>query len=235
MCANPECDVAKVFARGLCSGCYTRLRRGGTLERKNMRNTGVCSEPDCGKPAFAKNFCKMHYDRNRHPLVTPWKLLRSRNPGEFPVSWDNFEIFLTDVGDRPTPKHQLRRLNPEEPYSASNIQWLEPVVLPDYYTPEQRSVYERAWRFQKRYGITIEDYDRMLVSQGGRCAICRCEPTQIHQKSGKVRDLAVDHDHVTGLVRSLLCTDCNTMLGLAGDLADRLRAAGFRWLALGIE
>ena len=69
-----------------------------------------------------------------------------------------------------------------------------------------------------RYGITLEDYARMLAEQGGSCAICFTEP----QKS---RVLDVDHCHVTGTVRGLLCRSCNLTLGRMNDDADTLRRA----------
>lgn len=56
----------------------------------------------------------------------------------------------------------------------------------------------------KKYGLTREQYDAILEFQGGRCAICRNEP--------KTRRLAVDHDHVTGQIRGLLCMNCNHYL-----------------------
>jgi len=63
----------------------------------------------------------------------------------------------------------------------------------------------RVRRFASVYGITIQDYDRMLEEQRGVCAICK--------KPEKNRKLAVDHDHETGRVRGLLCTNCNNTLG----------------------
>ncbi len=64
---------------------------------------------------------------------------------------------------------------------------------------------------------TRAQYDAMLASQGALCAICR--------KPEFGRRLAVDHDHATGRVRGLLCTRCNTGLGMFGDDAARLREA----------
>lgn len=72
----------------------------------------------------------------------------------------------------------------------------------------------------KRYGVTVEQFDAMLATQGGRCAICgTTEPRRNHGR------MAIDHDHATGRVRALLCGDCNNGLGLFGDDADRLRKA----------
>lgn len=63
-----------------------------------------------------------------------------------------------------------------------------------------------------KYGITPTEYDDMLARQGRGCAICTRVPG-----TGQPR-LAVDHDHVTGIVRGLLCARCNhDLLGIFGD------------------
>lgn len=223
-CSTAECGRA-VFSRGMCQACYARLRRNGSVERKYVRNTGLCSEPDCEKPAFAKSLCKRHYDLARHPLKVPWTLLRSRNPGQFPASWNRFDAFLSEVGERPTARHQLRRIDASRPYAADNFKWLAPILSADCYTPEDRKKYEREWRLQRKFGISGADYDRMFAEQNGSCAICRKPERQVHRKTGKLRDLAVDHDHTTLAVRGLVCTDHNMMIGLASDDPDLLEAA----------
>lgn len=68
-----------------------------------------------------------------------------------------------------------------------------------------------------KYGITQLDYDRMLVDQGGVCAICLKEETVIGLKTGRAMPLSVDHCHKTNRVRGLLCKRHNTMIGLAKD------------------
>ncbi len=65
---------------------------------------------------------------------------------------------------------------------------------------------DRKKHFKRAYGITVENYETMLVNQNGVCKICN-KPC----KSGK--SLAVDHCHETGKVRGLLCAKCNTNLG----------------------
>lgn len=69
----------------------------------------------------------------------------------------------------------------------------------------------------RRYGITAQEYDLLLLTQGGGCAICRRE-------CGSGRQLAVDHDHDSGDIRGLLCKNCNTGLGLMKDSPALLRA-----------
>ena len=64
---------------------------------------------------------------------------------------------------------------------------------------------------ERKYGITVSDYNEMLQAQDGKCAICRENPH--HVRDGEVMRLCVDHNHVTGQVRGLLCIDCNRGLG----------------------
>lgn len=72
----------------------------------------------------------------------------------------------------------------------------------------------QAWHRKYRYGLGAEEYQRMYDTQGGLCAICRVGWAAL-----------VDHDHVTGRVRGLLCRRCNTGMGMLGDGVDRLGAA----------
>lgn len=73
------------------------------------------------------------------------------------------------------------------------------------------------------YGLTLAQYEALRAAQGFVCAICL--------KPSRVRRLAVDHDHVTGAVRGLLCRRCNyDLLGMYG-MESLIRAA--RYLATG--
>lgn len=73
---------------------------------------------------------------------------------------------------------------------------------------------------KREYGLTFEDYTRMLEAQGGVCAICKGPP------SGRWKHrFHIDHDHKTDRVRGLLCFHCNAMLGNARDQASILSAA----------
>jgi len=68
------------------------------------------------------------------------------------------------------------------------------------------------------YRLSKADYDRMLIAQNGACAIC---------KRKSKRRLCVDHCHVTGEVRGLICHKCNTALGLFDDDPERMVAASY--------
>ena len=63
---------------------------------------------------------------------------------------------------------------------------------------------------QTIYGLTEGQYEQLYLFQGSRCAICQ-------RATGATRRLSVDHDHVSGNVRGLLCRPCNTVIGRAGD------------------
>ena len=74
-----------------------------------------------------------------------------------------------------------------------------------------------------RYGITSLEYDQKLEQQKGNCAICELPETSL-DKSGAIRQLAIDHNHQTGKVRGLLCLRCNTSLGLLNENKEVLKA-----------
>ena len=80
-------------------------------------------------------------------------------------------------------------------------------------------------RLKRQYGLSLEDYDRMLEQQGGVCAICHKPVVLVDPRSGAVKRLSVDHDHETGKVRGLLCHKCNALLGQADDSIFSLLAA----------
>lgn len=67
----------------------------------------------------------------------------------------------------------------------------------------------------RSYGLTWEAFELMMRRQSGKCAICL----------GRSGRLIVDHDHVTGAVRGLLCNRCNAGLGQFQDSQSRLSAA----------
>ena len=83
---------------------------------------------------------------------------------------------------------------------------------------EARATYMRAYNMLYNHGITLAEYNKMLETQGGVCAICG-------RPQEKEEHLAVDHDHETGEVRGLLCDPCNVGLGCFQDNPARLHSA----------
>ena len=70
----------------------------------------------------------------------------------------------------------------------------------------------------KLYRLTIEEFDRMLIAQSGRCLICGWGMTALNEP-------CVDHDHETGRIRGLLCATCNGGLGQFFDSVELLAKA----------
>lgn len=79
-----------------------------------------------------------------------------------------------------------------------------------------RPTFYRAKARRQLYGISAEDYRSLVIGQAGRCLVCGRVPDH---------DLHVDHDHLTGKIRGLLCNQCNRGIGLLSDDPHRLRAA----------
>jgi len=89
----------------------------------------------------------------------------------------------------------------------------------------------RHYGLMRNYGISYTEYAQMFAEQNGVCAICEKPETSMipgrKRAEGQqgIRDLSVDHDHVTGAVRGLLCNGCNHMLGEVNDDREILVSA----------
>jgi hypothetical protein len=84
---------------------------------------------------------------------------------------------------------------------------------------EANRAYRKRYHLKKAYGLTEEARDTLIESQGGCCAICRVNLTSIGSRATHV-----DHCHVTGIVRGILCHPCNTKLGWYERNADAVGA-----------
>lgn len=91
--------------------------------------------------------------------------------------------------------------------------------------PERHARTVFAYNLKTIYGMTIEEYEKMLFDQDGKCAICR-EPEKMRKSPNSTPfRMSVDHCHSGGQIRGLLCNRCNRALGLLGDDVNILRAA----------
>lgn len=135
---------------------------------------------------------------------------RARNRAKYAAKKDNPE-FIKRRNERKRNAYAAKRSERREYYSKwqrDNAEALKPKrkAWRDANAAKVRG-YVRKWT----YGITYEEHERMYREQGGLCLGC------------KKRDaVCVDHDHVTGLVRGLLCKPCNSALGFAEDSVDIL-------------
>ena len=94
-------------------------------------------------------------------------------------------------------------------------------------SPEKRTIKmqrQRKYYLIDNYGISHEEYDRLLDVQNGVCAICKQEETKFNKRTNRLYPLAVDHNHVTGKVRGLLCFRCNVAYGNLKEDPERIKA-----------
>lgn len=114
----------------------------------------------------------------------------------------------------------IYRANNKEKIKENNKRWAAE-------NKERQRGYHKNWRTQNKdrirsytlkakYDLSLEQYAELLAKQDGACALCR---------NTKDKTLYVDHDHVTGAVRGLLCARCNTGLGQLGDREEFLLRA----------
>lgn len=99
-------------------------------------------------------------------------------------------------------------------YRRNNKEKLK-VIHHNYYKTNENKV--KDYYLQKKYGITLDDYNKILKKQKGKCWICEAFP--------KTRRLSVDHSHKTGQVRGLLCHRCNRGLAWFSDNPKLLNRA----------
>ncbi len=206
-----------------------------------------CHVHNCQKPSVSKGLCDTHRKRvarhgtieqtrpadwgakEKHPKYAAWCNLRRYHRDAIPTAWAaDFWAFVADTPDKPDGRVIVQRGDASRPWSADNFYWKEPIVSEvkraehaaymREYSRKMRAVnpdYGKNLFLRRHYGISIDQYNAMLTEQNGCCAICgKAEANEIR---GKVIALAIDHCHVTGAIRALLCSNCNRGLGLFND------------------
>lgn len=194
-----------ITAKGLCDTHYRRMKRHGSTEQSRPVDWGM---------------------KEKHPLYHSWgwiKKMRGRHQIE--TSWEDFWVFVADIGERPSPTHRLTKQDESLGYTKDNLFW-KPMLA----SSSDKSAYARDWRkanpdkaknsdLKARFGISLEEYKTMKESQNNSCAICDKHEDDMSMS------LAVDHNHDTGKVRGLLCSACNTSLGGFQDKEEVLQRA----------
>ena len=172
--------------------------------------------------------------KSKHPLYAAWHEIH-RYKGKYNVCprWDDFWLFAEDVGERPPQRSALRRVDRKQGFFPSNVEWR---IYQQSGAHKDKAAYGRQWRkdhhrqcrsreVERRYGITLDEFDAMLERQGHKCAICEQPESVQTTKSGVRRSLSIDHCHETGKVRGLLCMKCNSLIGHGDDNVETLRRA----------
>jgi hypothetical protein len=100
-----------------------------------------------------------------------------------------------------------------------------------YHTSRHNRDSTRQSHIRRRYGVSLEYLETLLLKQDFKCAICRkhwreCNPAKkARYEESYLQYLCVDHDHDRNRVRGLLCNACNTAIGLLDEDIDRLDLA----------
>lgn len=209
-CATDGC-TAHARRNGLCSSCSSKTWRDGAAH---------CTIAGCTNRINARGLCGKHYQQVRdgrlgHPEAA--EILREQpcsvddcDHPAYARGWCNMHWQRNHrLGD---PGEAERRRMVYESGQLCAIKACE--------RPPRWGVYcgSHARRFRK-YGLTEQDLVGMLTRQKSRCAICgTAEP-------GSAGEWCVDHDHITGQIRGLLCGRCNSGIGLLQDDPDIIKAA----------
>lgn len=149
---------------------------------------------------MAKGMCQRHYTAAWR-RDTGYSVTRKKSDAEY-------------------QKKRLAKMSPKQRKEARAKHAAEEKARRKRYRDVMHDVEWERQRYLRNYGMTKDDYARLLEKQGGVCAICRRTPSSSVRKR-----LAVDHNHTTGKVRGLLCEPCNHGIGKLGDDPVRCRAA----------
>jgi recombination endonuclease VII/HNH endonuclease len=168
-------------------------------------------------------------DRRRIRAV--WKRLLRQSHNQ--TGWSSFNVFIIDVGEIPGEFHFVEPIDAANPVGPGNWHWIERRPAERYVRVradrKARPEVYRAYELRKSFGLERHDIDRMLLEQGGVCAVCKQPETSI--RDGNVKALATDHDHAlekaTGriFIRGGLCSRCNPLIGFAQEDPERMQAA----------
>lgn len=193
---------------GLCAACYMRYYRNGKcLPATPSKRSFPKAIPTCHpeEPYGGKGLCAKCYAQQYRTVLRGG--IEAKPYAQIPTC-------------HPERKHHVHGLCYEcwVVSDKRKIQYRAKVSDPVY--KEQLRHQQRTNKLKRHYGITPEEYERLLQTQNGVCALCQTE------KPAK-NALPVDHDHVTGKVRGILCIPCNRALGYFENTAWRARAEAY--------
>lgn len=246
LCEFPGCGRRQRHPKGLCVAHRRMQLRGQELRplrQYERAKSPVCAGPECDRPVHAHGLCRPHESQKRRtgelwPLTAEarsqrkrerWQRMPAEEKSRRLAGWHTWQ-----EQSGPRPEEWIRRQA-----DSARATWArkrgQAVQLPsrtckncgDEFTPQSGSHWTCTVECRnlgyrvRRHGITMQRYRELLAQQGGGCALCGVA------KRGWARgaDLHIDHCHVTGRVRGLLCGDCNTAIGRFGDDPVKLRRA----------
>ena len=188
-CRFEGCEK-KVRALGLCSGHYGQQNRGKPLtplRRRQRRLSKECIFESCDIVPRTMGLCSGHYSQHiRGKPLTP--LIRRHNKFLFEYK---LKICSKCLETKGVEEFYRKAANMKASLASSCKQC--------------QAIYTRQYRF----GLSPEQFDEILIKQGGKCPVCTLPLTE--------DDQVIDHSHVTGQIRGILHSNCNALLGMAND------------------
>lgn len=192
----------------------------------------TCSIDGCDRSSGTKTICPTHYGRIRkHGVPDPYTDLKCQICGG-PITMGPGRLRVTCEAADCKRAIQARRVRESRARKRADPQWkarqAETIRAWREANPAEWKRIARASTLRQAYGMSVDEYDALLASQGGRCAICEAPVADAAE-----RRLHVDHDHACcpgkkscgECVRGLLCKACNQGIGHFGDDPERLRKA----------
>jgi hypothetical protein len=215
-----KCGVAKLFpgefykGRGACKECCrSRYKNEAKLcpaekvcpRCKERRQSDEFNRSSASKDGLA-SYCRTCAAKASKELMKQKRIAARENPAPLPATKQ-----CTKCGDiKPSEGFTRDSANPTGLFS-----WCKDCVKQSSQHRRESDREKHRFHHKKhRYGITRADYQRLFQEQGEVCKIC-----------GQSARLGVDHDHVTGRVRGLLCHKCNAGIGLLCEDVEVLRRA----------
>jgi len=212
---------------------YKFINLGRFYTKEEARAAYERAASDMGLFVMDEAERKKHYEAISYKAKMRVLWNRTRKTALGTVGWHSFDEFCKDLTP-PADRHTtVVPIDPDKPVGPSNWKW-ERNEVTDWTDQKEKTAHGRRHRQKYRasyrdkqlrrdFGITMHDYQQLLLEQNGVCAICERPETSL--RWGNLQPLAVDHCHTSGKVRALLCHKCNVGIGSLGDDPERLRRA----------
>lgn len=194
-CSVDGC-VKVVLGNGLCSAHYKRMKLYGDVNAYNKPVRQECKVQGCEEKQAAHELCDTHYRRFKK------------------IGRDCIidESFVYD----PAKYYRICDWCGNQMISDEKILKM---FCTDDCAKHKEKYRSRNRHLLRQFDLTVDEWDDLFESQNECCGICK------QTDPGNGKEFAVDHNHETGAVRGILCSGCNTGIGLLKDDPETLRSA----------